>query len=375
MTPVIERKLFFSETEIAEHLKSNEADLIQVQARNPRDTVMQAELYKQQGLVYLEAMLTQMQSIIMEPHKERGLLYLEAIKTHANDEKICLASTFFSQAIALDADDRTTAFCLSKRASLNVAQGNVGAGIEDFKTACKLVNNDSQIWFEYGKALVDLERFEEALVPLKQALILRPQNPGVHNLIETVISSGRVSENCLDDIRALTKVGRDLSKGPQRGNDMHLWLQVVQAGDKDFMSYLAPQVDTRMHDGMGNTALHYAARAGHAHLIAPLVKNCKLDPNAKNRDGLTPLMIALQSGNTERIQALVAVGAKYSGAKYSLVAFENFPFPKATVFPTEETKETKETKKTRRVKRATTSETEETTGLKRTTSFRIYRQD
>ena len=35
-------------------------------------------------------------------------------------------------------------------------------------------------------------------------------------------------------------------------------------------------------------------------------------------------------------------------------------------------KHKKETKKTRRVKRATTSETEETTGLKRTTSFRIY---
>ena len=358
-----------SESEIADRLKSNEADLIQVQARNPHDTVMQAELYKQQGLVYLEAMLTQMQSIIMEPHKERGLLYLEAIKIHANDEKICLASTFFSQAIALDADDRTTAFCLSKRASLNIAQGNVGAGIEDFKAACKLVNNDSQIWFEYGKALVDLRQFEEALVPLKEALILRPQYNEIHNLIETVIRSERVSVNCLDDIKALMSRGRALNTGRQKDSGLHLWLQVVQAGDKEFISYLAPQVNTQMHDGMGNTALHYAASAGYADLIAPLVKNHKVNPNAENRDGLTPLMIALRSGNTALIDALVAVGAKYSGAQLPLFAFENFPLFKANVFPTEETK------KTRRVKRTTTSETEETTELKRTTSFRIYRQD
>lgn len=361
----------FSESEIARRLKSNEADLTRVQTINPHDQVMQAELYKQQGLLYLEALLTQAKNshgTIMEGeiYKERGLLYLEAIKIHAGDEKSLLASTFFSQAITLDADARTTAFCLSKRASLNIAQGNVDAGIADFARASQLVKNDAQIWFEYGKALVDLKQFEEALVPLKEALILRPQYNEIHNLIETVISSGSVSENCLDDIKALMAKGRALNTGPQCGSDLHLWLQVVQAGDKDFMSYLAPQVNTRMHDGRGDTALHYAARSGHVGLMELLVKKYKLDPNAENRDGLTPFMIALHTGNTALIQALKAEGGRYAGARLPLVAFENFSLPKMNVPPT---------KDTRGIKRTASLETEETTGLKRTTSFRVYEKD
>jgi hypothetical protein len=46
-------------------------------------------------------------------------------------------------------------------------------------------------------------------------------------------------------------VGRTLNTGPQKGSDMHLWLQVVQADGRDFMTYLALQVNTQMHDGRG----------------------------------------------------------------------------------------------------------------------------
>ncbi|HEV2523809.1 MAG TPA: hypothetical protein VGU44_01585, partial [Gammaproteobacteria bacterium] len=137
-------------------------------------------------------------------------------------------------------------------------------GIADFVAACKLVKNDAQIWLEYGKALVDLEQFEEALVPLRKALILRPHHDKIHDVIKTVIQSDRVSENCLDDIKALMAVARALNTGLQKDSGLHLWLQLVQAGNKDFMSYLTPEVNTRMHDGRGNTALHYAARSGHA---------------------------------------------------------------------------------------------------------------
>ncbi|HXH55218.1 MAG TPA: ankyrin repeat domain-containing protein [Gammaproteobacteria bacterium] len=331
----------FSKVKIAQRLKSNEADL--AQAENSQDTIMQAELYK-----------------------HRGLLYLEAIKIDYSHEKNRLASKFFSEAIVLNADARITAFCLSKRASLHLAQAKVGACIADFVAACKLVKNDVQIWFEYGKVLVDLERFEEALGPLKQALILRPQDGRMHDLIATVINSDRVSENCLDDIKALMKVGRTLNAGSQKGSDLHLWLQIVQAGDSNFMSYLAPQVDTQMRDGMGNTALHYAARSGQAQLIASLVKEYLIDPNAENRNGLTPLMVALRSGKVVVIKALTDVGAKYPGAQWSLAAFENFPFFETNVSPT------KETRGLKRAASLETEEAEETTEFKRTTSFRVF---
>ncbi len=305
----------FSESHIVELLESNAIDL-----KNVQDVIMQAELYKQ-----------------------RGLLYLEAIKIESNYQK---AFAYFNKAIALNADDKITAFCLSKRASLNIAQKKFTAGIADFVAACKLVKNNADIWLEYGQALVYLERLEEALEPLRKALILRPHYNKTHELIETVIRSEQVSINCLDDIKALMALERKLNVGKQKDSGLHLWLQVVQAGDSDFMSYLALEVDTQMHDGMENTALHYAVRAGHIALIEPLVKNYHINPNAENRDGLTPLMLALRTGDSKLIEKLVSVGAKYSGTQLPLVAFQNFSLPAAVE--------------------------EERIELRRTTSFRVF---
>jgi ankyrin repeat protein len=77
-------------------------------------------------------------------------------------------------------------------------------------------------------------------------------------------------------------------------------------------AYLAPQLDTQVQDEAGNTALHYAARLGHVHLLELLKKY--LDLNMKNTSGLTPLLVAIQAGKTVMVEALIEAGANSKGA-------------------------------------------------------------
>lgn len=262
------------ESEIVDRLKIN-------------DVVMAAELYKMRGLLYLSANETR---------------YVEA---NSREAFRC-----FSEAIALEADARLTAFCLSKRASLNIAYGNIEAGIVDFELACTWDKNDSEILFEYGKALVYLERFEAAILPLKEALILRPQDQRIHEEIDIVIEAEKVCEDHLKDIKALMAMGRALNTGEYKGSGLHLWLQVVRNGDIALMPYLATQLNMQVQDGLDNTALHYAARFGHAHLIAPLLKY-EIDPNIRNRDDLIPIEVAIQEGEVDVVQAFIDAGVEY----------------------------------------------------------------
>lgn len=324
-------QFFFSECQILNNLKTNAEELKRFVRSG--DTLIQAEIYKQQAL-----------------------LYLEYIKIGDTDEKRHEAIEFFSKAIALNADPRTTVFCLYKRASLKLieakkleqsktcfakctslkkAQAKVNECMADFIKACNLAKNDSETWLAYASALVDLERLEEAIFPLEQALILRPQDPRTNELIRKVISSDSVSENCLHHIKALMSIKSILKKNSQIDSYLYLWLQVVQLGDKNVISYLAEElkVDTQTHDGRGNTALHYAARSGHVHLIKPLVEKYGINPNAENHDGLTPIAIAIEAERTYVQLALISVGAAHSLVPLPLIAFENFSVPNKKQMP------------------------------------------
>ncbi len=350
-------QFFFLDSQIIKNLKTNEEELTRF--LHSGDTLMQAEIYKQQAL-----------------------LYLEYIKISDTDEKRHKAIEFFSKAIVLNADPQTTVFCLYKRASLNLieakkleqsktcfakctslkrAQAKVNECMTDFIKACNLAKNNSETWLAYASALIDLERLEEAIFPLEEALILRPQDPRTHGLIRKVINSDSVSENCLHNIKALMNIKSALKESSQIDSYLHLWLQVVQLGDENFISYLAKElkVDTQTHDGRGNTALHYAVRSGHVHLIKPLVEQYGINPNAENRDGLTPIAIAVEAERTYVQLALISVGAAHSLVPLPLIAFENFSVLK------------KEQMRLANANQEKASVQEKTTGLKRAFSFRV----
>ncbi len=250
-------------------------------------------------------------SMLAEIYKERGLLYLDADKMRYAHQ----ALESFSQTILLKAEPKVTAFCLRKRADLYLATGQTEAGIRDLSEACKLVSDNPQAWFEYGEALMSLQQYEQAVEPLKKALALKPDSYKTQTLLKDAMNQGKLPIDAVQNIQALLAVGHslsDLSAQLQEREALPLWLKAAQLGDRALMAYLAPQLDTRVQDESGNTALHYAARLGHVHLLEIL--SHYLDLNTENKAGLTPLFVAIQAGKTAMVEGLIEAGANPKGA-------------------------------------------------------------
>lgn len=70
-----------------------------------------------------------------------------------------------------------------------------------------------------------------------------------------------------------------------------------------------PKVDVEAKNKMGLTAVAAAAFKGHADVIDKLVE-AKADVNAANDGGQTPLMFAAQAGKEKAVEALLKAGAK-----------------------------------------------------------------
>ena len=60
---------------------------------------------------------------------------------------------------------------------------------------------------------------------------------------------------------------------------------------------------------MGRTALHFACRRGELELYNILAENEEIDLDAQTNAGVTPLMMAVHSGEMQIIFACVSAGA------------------------------------------------------------------
>lgn len=84
-------------------------------------------------------------------------------------------------------------------------------------------------------------------------------------------------------------------------------------GSKAKVAELAPLADVHeAEENTGRTALHKAAFWGHAHLMEILLKQCMIDPNAKDSKGDTCLHDAARFGHIDVVQELVKGGADMS---------------------------------------------------------------
>jgi len=66
-------------------------------------------------------------------------------------------------------------------------------------------------------------------------------------------------------------------------------------------------------DAAGNSALHWAARAGHTDIISALLAVPQVQLNTSNKLGETPLKTAAMAGRANAVQKLLEAGAKTDG--------------------------------------------------------------
>jgi len=92
-------------------------------------------------------------------------------------------------------------------------------------------------------------------------------------------------------------------------------IELIEAAKRDDVAAVQQLVDTASsdvdaRDGFGRTALHYAARLGHEDVIGILIDADAL-LEAKDEDGFTPLLRAIQGGdaNIDAIRLLLDAGA------------------------------------------------------------------
>ncbi|MDR7332285.1 ankyrin repeat domain-containing protein [Roseateles asaccharophilus] len=78
---------------------------------------------------------------------------------------------------------------------------------------------------------------------------------------------------------------------------------------RGIQSQLQQGVDPNLTDSRGRTALFTAVREGSEHALAALLASPKVQVNAVNADGETPLMLAAIRGSLSMVQALVKRGA------------------------------------------------------------------
>ncbi len=82
-------------------------------------------------------------------------------------------------------------------------------------------------------------------------------------------------------------------------------LGAVSEGHKALLKFLiskGAKVDAA--DYKGRTALHVAVEMGHLSLFPYLIKECKIDPNKKDKEGLAAIHIAIDVGNVSGINTL-----------------------------------------------------------------------
>jgi len=70
----------------------------------------------------------------------------------------------------------------------------------------------------------------------------------------------------------------------------------------------APRIQPNYKDKDGNTALILAAQRGHADTVEALIR-AKVNLNVDNKDGMTALILAAQNGFARCVQLLVKAGA------------------------------------------------------------------
>ena len=123
-------------------------------------------------------------------------------------------------------------------------------------------------------------------------------------------------------IKLLLKKGADVNLQDRSGQTA-LMKAVLQTDHETAATLLANSPDVRLEDSDGNNVLCHAALKGDEEIVQTIVeefKRRKIDVDAKNHHGLTPLLIACQEGHLGSARVLVLEG----GASPTIRDLDNF---------------------------------------------------
>lgn len=96
---------------------------------------------------------------------------------------------------------------------------------------------------------------------------------------------------------------RDISTGE---GALHI---VIKRGDETYLRYLLQKgADPNLRDGQGNTPLVLAVQTGQRDMI-PILTAAKANPNLGNQSGVTPLILAVQGRSIDMVRLLLAAKA------------------------------------------------------------------
>ncbi|MEB0134315.1 ankyrin repeat domain-containing protein [Actimicrobium sp. CCC2.4] len=116
---------------------------------------------------------------------------------------------------------------------------------------------------------------------------------------------------CGDYRAVIDYLDAGVDPGQTNANGVTPLMLAVLAGDHDIIEKLLDYgADTRSRDGSGNTVLHLAVTRGDLATLAVLIETAgpDLDINATARRNMTPLHLATQAGDREKIDVLVGSG-------------------------------------------------------------------
>lgn len=85
--------------------------------------------------------------------------------------------------------------------------------------------------------------------------------------------------------------------------------EAIHADDVDSLKELITQADALVDTGLGDTAMHWASRAGSIKCVKYLIGR-QAPVEVENNNGLTPLHYAAQEGHTDLVEYLISCGAK-----------------------------------------------------------------
>ncbi|XP_038445435.1 ankyrin repeat domain-containing protein 26-like [Canis lupus familiaris] len=94
------------------------------------------------------------------------------------------------------------------------------------------------------------------------------------------------------------------------GEDRTALVKAIQCQEEACVTLLLEHgADPKVKDNKGNTALHYAAHEGIVSIAEKLLlQNANIE--AKNTDGLTPVLVALNENKEQMVKFLVGKGAR-----------------------------------------------------------------